>query len=186
MGAGAVGGATARPTRQMGRRAQRGVRQLRARPRQSHTGAPGARPRRWVSRPRCRHGGQSRRLSVHQRPRQFDQFAGQRHGRGLRHPGRVHGGARRLHKHAADRCLSRRRQARSQLPDRAACGSRRAPAGNRSRGVAPAQPDHPLPVSQRSRGDDRLRTFRRQSRRDGAAGPDRRLCRAAPGRGRAR
>src|SRR5580704_3506293 len=118
--------------------AERGEEFVSARPRQSYAGALGARPRRWVSRPRCRHGGQSRRLSVHQRPRQFDQFAGQRHGRGLRHPGRVHGGARRLHKHAADRCLSRRRQARSQLPDRAACGSRRAPAGNRSHGVAPA------------------------------------------------
>ena len=36
------------------------------------------------------------------------------------HPGDVHGRARRLHQHRADRCLSRRRQARSELPDRAA------------------------------------------------------------------
>ena len=83
MGAGAVGGAAAGPAGQMGRRARRGVRQLRARPRQSYAGAPGARPRRPVSRPRCRHGGQSRRLSVDQRPGQLDQFAGQRDGRGL-------------------------------------------------------------------------------------------------------
>jgi aerobic carbon-monoxide dehydrogenase large subunit len=74
------------------------------------------------------------------------------------------------------RCLSRRRQARSQLPDRAARRSGRAPARTRPGRVAPAQSNQPLPVSQRSRGHDRLRTFRRQSRRDGATRPEGRLC----------
>ena len=45
MGAGAVGGAAARPAGQLGRRARRGFRQLRAGPRQPHPGAPRARPR---------------------------------------------------------------------------------------------------------------------------------------------
>ena len=94
-----------------------------------------------VSRARCRHGRRSRRLSVDRRPGQLDQRAGERDGRGLRDPGGVHGRARRLHQHRADRRLSRRRQARSQLPDRAA--GRRAPraAGPRPDRAAPAQPD---------------------------------------------
>ena len=69
--------------------------------RDNHTrGAPGARPRRPVSRARRRHGSQSWRLPLDKRPGQLDQFARQRDGRGLRHSGRVHGGARRLHEHA--------------------------------------------------------------------------------------
>ena len=144
MGAGAVGGAAARPAGQMGRRARRGFRQLGAGPRQPYRGAAGARPRRPVSGARRRDGRQSRRLSVDQRPGQLDQLASQRDGRRLRDPGGVHGGARRLHQHGADRRLSRRRQARSQLPDRAAGRSCRAPAAARSGGVAPAQPDQPI------------------------------------------
>ncbi len=83
--------------------------------------------RRAVSRARRRDGRQSRRLSLDQRAGQLDQLAGQRDGRRLRHPGGLHGRARRLHQHRADRRLSRRRQARGQLPDRAA--GRRAPRG---------------------------------------------------------
>ena len=56
--------------------------------------------------------------------------------------------------------------------------------GARPGRVAPAQYDQPFPVSQRARHHDRLRTLRRQSRRDGAAAADRRLCRTAPRRQR--
>ena len=113
--------------------------------RDNHTrGAAGARRRRPVSRARCRDRRQSRRLSVDQRPGQLDQFAGQRDGRGLRDPGGVHERARRLHQHRADRRLSRRRQARGQLPDRAAGRPRGAAARPRPGRIAPAQPDPPI------------------------------------------
>ena len=60
-------------------------------------------------------------------------------------------GARRLYQHRADRRLSRRRQARGQLPDRAPRRSRRAAPRDRPDRIAPAQRDPPLPVSQRPR-----------------------------------
>ena len=161
--------------------AERGeeFRQLRAGPRQPYARPARARSGRAVSRARCRYGRQSRRLSLDQRSRQLDQFAGQRDGRGLRHPGRLHERARRLYQHRADRRLSRRRQARGQLPDRAARRPRRAAARHRPDRIAPAQSDPPLSLSQRSRRDDRLRPFRRQSRRYGAAHRDRGFRRAA-------
>ena len=75
----------------------------------------------------------------------------QRDGRRLRHPRDLWRCARRLHQHRADRRLSRRRQARSQLPDRAAGRPRGAPLGDRSGRVAPAQHDRAIPVPQRAR-----------------------------------
>ncbi len=120
MGHGVVGGATARAPGQMGGRAQRGVPERDPGPRQSYDGATRARRGRPISRPRRVDGGQSRRLSVVERPRQLDQLAGDRDGRGLCDPRGLHGRARRLYQHGADRRLSRRRQAGGQLPDRAA------------------------------------------------------------------
>ena len=59
--------------------------------------------------------------------------------------------SRRLYEYRADRRLSRRRQARGQLPDRAAGRPRRAAARHRPDRIAPAQRDPPLSVSQRAR-----------------------------------
>ena len=72
-----------------------------------------------LSRARCRHHRQPGRLSVVGRPGQLDQCAGERDGQRLRHSRDLHGGARRVHQHRADRRLSGRRQARGELPDRA-------------------------------------------------------------------
>ncbi len=179
MGAGVVGRAAAWSPGQMGRRAHRGIRQRRPRPRQPHAGASGARPGRPISGARRLNGGQSWRLSVGERSRQLDQFAGDGDGRRLRDPGSIHGGARRLYQHGADRRLSRRRQARGQLPDRTAGRPRRAPDRQRSGEPAPAQSDQRVPLPQRVGHDDRLRTLRRQSRR--RRGADGRLRRASDG-----
>ncbi len=102
---------------------------------------------------------------VHRRPGQLHQRAGQRDGQRLRHSGDLHGRARRLHQHRADRRLSRRRQARGQLHDRAADRRRRPSLRLRSDRAAPAQPGGAVSLSQGAGHGDRLRPLRRQPRR---------------------
>ncbi len=186
MGARAVGGASPRAAGPLGRRARRGFSHLRAGPRQCYPCPPRARCERSVSRARCRYGRQSRRLSLDQRTRQLDELAGQRDGRGLRHSRRVHGGIRRLYQHRADRRLSRRRQTRGQLPDRAPRRSRRAATRHRPDRTAPAQRDPPLSVSKRSRRQIDCGRFAANLDDIADAHRRRRLCRAAAGGGVAR
>ena len=123
--------------------------------------------RRTIPRAGRSHGRQSWRVSVVRRAGQFDQRAGQRHGQRLRHSGDLHGRAGRFHQHRADRRLSRRRQARSQLYDRAADRRSRAALRLRPDRSAPAQPGGGVSVPQGAGHGDRLRPLRRQSgRRD--------------------
>ena len=109
-----------------------------------------------------RHNCQSRRVSFVRRSRQFHQCAGQRHGQRLCHSGDLHGRAGGVHQHRADRRLSRRRQARSELHDRAADRRGRPPPRLRSDRPAPAQPGARISLPQGARHGDRLRPFRRQ------------------------
>ena len=105
-------------------------------------GAARARRRRAVPRARRRDGRQSRRLSLDQRAGQLDQLAGRPRWAASTHiPAIFMAVQRRLHQHRADRRLSRRRQARGQLPHRAAGRAGGAPARHRSGRAAPAQRD---------------------------------------------
>ena len=83
-------------------------------------GAPGARSQRPL--PRARHTSprQSRRLCLDGGARGADDGDGERDGWRLRHPADRISGAGRLHQHHAGRRLSRRRQTRGELSDRAA------------------------------------------------------------------
>ena len=119
MGDAALGGARARPSGAMDERTRRGLRHHRAGPRQRHAGATRAGCGRTLSGTGCRHCRQSRRVSVVRRAGQFHQRAGECHRQRLRHSGDLHGCAGRVHQHRADRRLSWRRQAGSELHDRA-------------------------------------------------------------------
>ena len=182
MGAGAVGGAAARPPGQMGRRARRGIRQRRARPRQPYAGR-GWRSTRtagfsrsmsppWpISAPICRPTARAARPirrrramgGVYAIPAVFMDVRGAFTNTV---PIDAYRGAG---KPEANYLIER-------LIDIAA---RRL--GVRPGRVAPAQPDRRIPLSQRARHHDRLRALCRQSRRGAGAGARRGLCGAARG-----
>ena len=163
MGHAALGGAAAWPAGEMDRAT---APRISSPPRRAATMSR-ARGWRWMRDGRflaldVSHDRQSRRLYVGRRAGQFHQCAGQRHGQRLRHSGDLHGRAGRVHQHRADRCLSRRRQARGELHDRAADRRSRAPIRLRSDRAAPAQPGRDVSLPQGAWHGGRLRPLRRQ------------------------
>ena len=104
---------------QVDRRPQRGFRRLRAWPRQHRPRSPGARSRWPLPGARNQSPRQSGRLCLDGGAGRADHGDGERDGRRLRHPADRISDAGRLHQHDAGRRLSRRRQARGELSDRA-------------------------------------------------------------------
>ena len=98
-------------------------------------------------------------------PGQLHQRAGERDGQWLCHSGDLHGCAGRVHQHRADRRLSRRWQAGSELHDRAPDRRGRARCGFDTIELRRRNLVRGIPVSQGARHRHRLRPLRRQPRR---------------------
>ncbi len=177
-----MGGAEARPAREVAVRAARGDHGRRARARRHQRGRPGPRCRRPVPGSPRPHRRQRRRLRV-VGPEPHGDVHEHRHRRRCLHdPGRPRPRHLRPGERESDRALSRRRPAGVDLRDRAA-GRRRGPGARAGPGGAPPAEPHPGlgdAVPDGAQGDLRQRTVRAghgqgrpDGRRHGIPGPPR-------------